>query len=125
MQLSIFLAKVWGIFLVILCLSVLLNRERFLRVAKRAVNETSIFVSGMIALMIGIPHILIHNIWTPDWRGLITFLGWITVVKGIVRLFFPEKLLNFVQKGSYKSVFIYGVSILLLLGLYLTYIGFR
>ena len=30
-----------------------------------------------------------HNVWVPDWRVIVTVLGWLLVLRGIMLLVFP------------------------------------
>lgn len=125
MELSLFLAKAWGLLLPILCLAILRNQDRYLQMVKAVMTEPVLFFSGMVALLIGIPHVLAHNIWIADWRGLVTLMGWLMVAKGVIRIFFPQMVLRFIEKGHYRSWFGPGVFVFLLIGLSLLAIGFK
>ena len=50
-----------------------------------------IFLSGIITLPAGLAIVLTHNVWTPDWRVLITILGWLAIVTGAIRMIFPQQ----------------------------------
>ncbi len=86
-------------------------------------NLGLVYVSGLFNLIIGLLVILSHNIWVADWRVLITIMGWLALTKGIVRLFFPEKLPKLAKKVS-ESWFMVICALFLSIGIYLTYIGF-
>ena len=47
-------------------------------------------VSGYLALIIGLATVILHNVWVADWRVVITVFGWLSLLKGIVRIGFPE-----------------------------------
>lgn len=96
---------------------------------KTMLNEISrtpfLFMTGILALLMGLLIVVSHNIWVADWRVIITILGWLILVKGIVRLFLPEfafrMMISFVQ----NIVVFYVTDIILLgLGIYLSYVGF-
>jgi hypothetical protein len=38
--------------------------------------------------------VLFHNIWTSDWRFFVTLIAWITLLKGITILLFPEFIIR-------------------------------
>ncbi len=42
----------------------------------------------------GLAIVLTHNIWTADWRVLITIFGWLNVIGGALRLFAPPFLVK-------------------------------
>ena len=131
MELSFFLAKVWGLFLVILSFAVLSNRKHLSRIIEEFSRSfVSIFFSGIIALVLGLLMIVSHNIWSADWRVIITILGWITLLKGVSRCLFPHNISQVASmwSKSYTSWWggklIVGVITIIALGVYLTYVGF-
>ncbi len=79
--------------------------------------------SGAMALIVGLLVVLNHNIWTTDWVGLVTLLGWIALIKGVLMVLIPKKAPKWGLKISDNALFITSV-IMLLIGLYLTYTGF-
>ena len=34
---------------------------------------------------------LTHNVWTADWRVVITILGWLAVITGAIRIVCPQQ----------------------------------
>lgn len=125
MDISIFLAKVLGLYLLIIALAMLVNAKNIRALLAESNNTSFVFLTGTIALIIGVLLVVTHNIWEADWKVLITILGWLTLIKGIVRLFFPEYVLRmtarFVQNS--RAYFVIDV-ILLIVGIYLSYVGF-
>lgn len=104
--------------------AVFLNRRHLDRVVADFSNNLGlVYVAGFFNLALGLMVIILHNVWTWDWRVLITILGWLGVVKGLVRFYFPEKLFVVVKKFSPK-VLIVSCSIFFIIGIYLVYIGF-
>ena len=106
-------------------LSAIVNRKHLPRfLAELSDNLFIVYFSGYISLLLGLLVVLSHNVWSADWRIFITLLGWIAVIKGLIRLFAPEKLPGMASKlFSEKGYFII-MAIFLLLGIYLTYVGF-
>ena len=49
-----------------------------------------ILLSALLALTAGLAIVNSHNIWSVDWRGLITLTGWFLTVVGAVRLVMPR-----------------------------------
>ena len=124
MEHSIFLAKVIGLYLLIVPAAVFLKRKQFAELANEFVtNLALVFLSGLIALVLGLLIVVSHNVWTADWRAVITFMGWLTLAKGVVRIFFPEKLATLAIDPSSAKWTLAGI-VLLGLGTYLTYVGF-
>ena len=124
MEHSIFLAKVIGLYLLIVPAAVLFRRKQFAKIANELVANLSIvFLSGLIALVVGLLIVVSHNVWTSDWRGVITAIGWLSIAKGAIRIFFPEKLATFAIDPSSPKWMIASI-VLLGLGIVLTNIGF-
>jgi hypothetical protein len=93
MQTSIFLAKLIGPVALLMGLVVLLNPIRVRTMAREVLQgEAFIFLSGIITLPIGLALVNTHNLWTLDWRVLITVFGWMAVVAGVARIAFGGQL---------------------------------
>jgi len=93
MQTSIFLAKLIGPVTLLMGLVVLLNPTRIRTMAREILQgEAFIFLSGIITLPIGLALVNTHNVWTSDWRVLITLFGWGAVAAGVARLAFGGQL---------------------------------
>lgn len=123
MELSVFLAKFWGLLTVIVTLALILKHTSFKEIVKDLNHSGLVLISAILSLMIGIPHILLHNIWTPDWRALVTILGWAAFLKGIMLLFFPRRALanaKYIASSGISQVIL---TLYLLLGLYLLIVG--
>ncbi len=45
---------------------------------------------GESTLAAGLATVLSHNVWSADWRVIITILGWLWIVGGAVRLGAPQ-----------------------------------
>ena len=52
-------------------------------------SRALIFVTGVLALVAGLAIVNAHNLWVPDWRVIVTVLGWVLVVRGVVNLLLP------------------------------------
>jgi len=78
--------------------------------------------TGYFTLILGLVTVILHNVWVADWRVIITFLGWSTLIKGIMKIGFPEEIhkqaQRFKKKQEYSAVF------LLILGVGLLYMSF-
>ena len=124
MEQSIFLAKVIGLYLLIVSAAVLLRRKQFAELINEfTANRALVFLSGLVALVLGLLIVVSHNVWTADWREVITVMGWLMLAKGVIRILFPEKL-GAVAINPSSIKWTVASIVLLALGIYLTYIGF-
>lgn len=90
MDISVFLAKALGLYLLIVGSGMLINkkiRSIFLEILN---NHTLLYVSDFLGLIIGILIVASHNIWVTDWRLIITLIGWVALIKGTLRVVFPH-----------------------------------
>lgn len=93
MEATAFLAKAWGA-LFALAASAYLIRPKGLKDLMDQTNTNRGFVisTGFTSLVMGVLSVLVHNIWVSDWPLIITLIGWIAILKGFVRLAWPETL---------------------------------
>jgi hypothetical protein len=88
---SIFLAKLIGPFFALVGLSVLVNAAAFRGIAAEFVNSPGlIFLSGILTLPAGLAILLTHNVWVANWPVLITIIGWLGVITGLLRTIAPQ-----------------------------------
>jgi hypothetical protein len=89
-QNSLFLARLMGPVLLVVGLTVLANPRAFREMAEEFMASRALmFLAGFILMPVGLAVVLTHNVWTADWRVLITLLGWLTAIGGALRLFGP------------------------------------
>jgi hypothetical protein len=48
------------------------------------------YLSGLLSLLAGLAIINLHNTWCMDWRVIITVLGWLMTIGGIIRIVVPQ-----------------------------------
>lgn len=125
MDLALYLAKVWGLSSVLLCIGLLINKKQLIAIIKHFDGDAlSGFLAGVVTLAIGVAQIVGYESWTFDWKGLITLFGWMALFKGVAILFIPgylEKFAKvFAKEGWYSITFV----LFLILSAYLLYVGF-
>jgi hypothetical protein len=92
MPTSIFLAKLMGPVFLAIGVGLILNGAAFRELTQEFLDSYAlIFLSGLIILPAGLAIVLTHNVWTRDWRPLITILGWLLLIGGAVRLAAPQQ----------------------------------
>jgi len=121
---SLFLSSVIGIYFLVLGVTMLIHRGRLKGILEEFVKSKALFFfSGVIALILGLLIVCSHNVWDTVWQGLISLIGWITLIGGAIRLILPSWSERLVPKGE-KAYFVTMGIVLLILGIYLTYVGF-
>ncbi len=88
---TFFLAQFWGWLLVIVGLIFLLRPRVLLNeIAGLFKDRNYVLLTGWLAMILGLFTVILHNVWTADWRVVITVFGWLSLIKGIARMGFPE-----------------------------------
>ena len=93
MRTSIFLAQLLGPVFFILGTAALVGRQKLRDILSEFIDSPALtYFAGFLGLLAGAALVLSHNIWTRDWRVLITLIGWITITRAFVTLFLPERV---------------------------------
>ncbi len=125
MELSIFLAKWLGIYMLAMALIALVRKEQFHRVMRSiSASEGILALAGSINLLGGIALLIGHPVWELSWRVLITLLGVLAVIQGILRLGFTEEIQKRFTPDKMERSYWIIIAVLIVLGLILTYAGF-
>ena len=90
MSTSVFIARLIGPVMLVVGLAVFTNPRGFRDMAEEFLASRALmFLSGLLLMPASLAIVLTHNVWTADWRVLITLLGWLIAIGGALRLFGP------------------------------------
>jgi hypothetical protein len=120
MDISIFFARLWGSYFVIFGLLSIITRQLG-KTIEMTDDKAFVISTGYITLIMGLVTVILHNFWVADWRIAITILGWSTVIKGILKIGFPEFIHK--QAQRFKSQQTIEASILLVMGAWLFWVS--
>ena len=96
MLLSLFLAKIMGLYLLIAAGLWVVKKEQVDEsIEDFASSRGLVLFSGAISLIAGLAIAIGHPIWEFNWRGLITAMGYLFILQGIMRFAFVDQ----VQRG--------------------------
>ena len=115
---SIFLAKFWGWYLIIFFLILTFNPKRIKQIFNDLNDEKFLIVTSFVAIIVGLINILFHNIWEPNWKLIITLIGWISLFIGLSLFIFPKRtvvILDFINIKLVQVIY----SLLFFTGLFL------
>ncbi|MCB1149312.1 MAG: hypothetical protein KDK48_04035 [Chlamydiia bacterium] len=122
---SFYLGQVIGLYLIVMAVYLFVRREKMAELRQNLQHEPVLLVlSGGIALILGLLIVLAHNVWVFGWPVIITLLGYLLIVVGLVRLFFPEKALALFDKMNKGPGLVMAAAVMLILGLWLTIAAF-
>ena len=126
---TLFLSKLIGLYCILVALSMITRRQATLEsVTALLHNPSMILILGVITLAAGLAMVLAHNIWSGGALVVVvTLVGWITLIKSLFFLFLPPEMEAglFLGQLHYQQLFYLYTSVSLVLGVYLTYGGFK
>ena len=99
MATSLFLARLLGPLLLAVGAGILVNPKPFRTMASEVIGSvTLVYLFGLLDFAAGLAIVLVHNVWTPNWRVLITLIGWLMLIRGAVRILAPDTIMGFAAK---------------------------
>jgi uncharacterized membrane protein len=119
-----YLAEIWGISLVIIPLALLAKEKHLKTLFNEIENDASLFLWGMISLILGLAMVLSFNVWEQSWQVIITILGWLALLKGLCLLFTPEIFKKYTKKIEGQNWLPIALVVIIFIGLVITYFGF-
>lgn len=122
MDISIFFARLWGSYFIIFGLLFIITKQ-LSKTIEMTDNKAFVIATGYITLIMGLTTVILHNVWATNWKIAITILGWSTLIKGIVKIGFPELIHKQAQRFK-KTEFLSAV-FLLVLGSWLLWMSFN
>jgi hypothetical protein len=99
-------------------IAMLINHNRFPdMVGQYAQNQALIFLTGILSLLGGLSIVRVHNVWTGGWRVILTVLGWLAIIGGLVRMWLPHLVAPVAETfaGTSNALIIGGLLVLVLL----------
>lgn len=126
MDTSILLARLIGPLFLVIGVGIFINLEHYRRlVVDFGASPLSIYMAGTTALLLGLLIVLYHNVWAWNWPVIITILGWLTLLKGAVRIVFPKLVAERAERyGRNTNIMMTTAIVVLVLGAVLTYFGY-
>ena len=125
MQLSKIIAKMASIVYLSASLGAFFSAEHYRRVGDDLFGNAGLtYLTGFVTVIIGFLIVNYHNTWAKNWTVLITVLGWLALLKGIVLIVCPQFVhdlsVRIVTEGGLR-IFLY---VSLCLGLLFAFFGF-
>jgi hypothetical protein len=126
---TIFLSKLIGLYCIIAALCGITHKAVVVEMVATIFHDSGLILAlGIIAVLAGLAMVLAHNIWSGGALAVVvTLVGWAALIKGVLFLFLSpgaEEQLIFVTL-QYNRLFYLYMAISLVIGIYLTYAGFK
>ncbi len=126
METSYLLARIIGPYMLIAAIAIYANRSAYDRLIDDIEDQPLLLmVIGAFTLILGLLMLQFHNIWSLDWRVLVTLIGWITLIKGALAIISPQIFVKIAK--HYKSndtVLNIQATIAVFFGIFMSYMGY-
>lgn len=126
---TIYLSRLIGLYCILVVLSMVIHKQASVdSVAALFHNPSMRLALGIIAVAVGLAMVLAHNIWRGGAMPVVvTLVGWGSLIKGLLFLFLPADADTEIILAWLRHPLLFYVSMApsLLIGIYLTYCGFR
>lgn len=101
MDSAVMLAKVFGPFLAIIGLWMLLYGDNLVKIMTTMKNSPpSVYLAAIVTLLIGLFMINTYNSWSMDIYFFVTLLGWAMFLRGVLGFFLPQVLVLLFMKNT-------------------------
>jgi hypothetical protein len=126
MDLTILLAKVFGIFLTIVGAAIILRRRYFLPVfGSYPEQRLTRAVVSLAQLLAGLFLVVMHNRWSPLAAVIITIIGWMALIEALIYLLLPDYLVaRFIHTFNKPGWYVFGGGLAMVTGACLAAFGF-
>jgi hypothetical protein len=126
MQTSIFIARLLAPLFLVVGIALLAKPAMFRTMLREFIGSPIwLYFAGFLGFLAGMALILTHNIWTADWRVIITLLGWSSLIRALISILQPQWIVaagNAILRR--REIFVGAAVVDLIIGLVLSYFGY-
>lgn len=91
MQITLFLASLWGPVLLAIGIGFFVSRNYYLKIYRDLERESfALLIFGMVGIAAGIAQITVHNAWNTLPEVIVSLLGWGVLIKAAVFVIKPD-----------------------------------
>lgn len=127
MSRSIFIARLLGPFFLVVGVGMFVSQSVYQALISEFLHSAAlVYLSGLLSLIAGLAMVNVHNSWSASWTTIITVIGWLMLIGGVVRLVLPRLAIGIGSTvyGSSAALVVVAV-ISLVLGGFLTFKGYQ
>ncbi len=125
MDITLFIAQIWGPILLALGVGFFTSRSYYLKMYHNLEQHAfAVFMFAILAIAVGIIQVQAHNVWGSFTQVVISVLGWGTLVKGIIFAVAPRFVDQTAAWEADKKLIPSVGVLMILLGAFLTWAGY-
>ncbi|OGG86192.1 hypothetical protein A2392_01895 [Candidatus Kaiserbacteria bacterium RIFOXYB1_FULL_46_14] len=123
MEMTMFLAGLWGPAMLAIGIGMFINRGHYIKIYRDLAREPfAVMIFGMAAVVVGMAQVNAHNIWETLPEMLVSLLGWLLLLKGLACVIMP----NWVERSGHwmdnnLQMLTTSSAVLVIIGVYLTW----
>jgi len=92
METTVFIAKIISIVYIAFGLGLFLNGDFYKKTLTSMVgNAPFLILGGCMAVVVGMSILTFHDHWEANLQGVISFIGLLALIKGVLLLIFPPR----------------------------------
>jgi predicted signal transduction protein with EAL and GGDEF domain len=123
---SVYLARLIGPVMLAVGIGALLNAATFRAIVGEFLKSPALmYLSGLIIMPTGLAIALAHRVIAPDWRLLVTLIGWLMLIGGAIRIALPDMVIRIGRRfNDTPGALTITAAIWLIIGAILTIAGY-
>lgn len=122
MDVTVFLARLFGVYLLLVSPFIFCKDSVAKVIGNVYSNPALLALTGALNILFGVAVILAYPHFDATWKVVFPILGVLMVVKGLFRLYAPDRIQGF-EESVKGQTYLFGV-VTFVLGAFLTYVGF-
>ena len=123
MDITILVAKLFGIYLVIAGLFLLFKGKSVPHLLKDFFDHPAMmYLTGIVLVFLSSMYLIPYNVWDSTWRTLVTVFVWIVLLKGLIYIFVPRMLSETAIQRFRNWFGLYGI-LAVVVGVYMFFLG--
>lgn len=125
MELSVLIARIASVVYLSAALGAVISRDHYRKILDDwSKNATLMYFMGFAAVVVGFLMVHYHNFWVMNWTVLVTILGWLALIKGVMLIVFPGFIARLSKPILSSKGFEFFPYLAVFLGLLFAYFGF-
>ena len=125
MESSVVIAQIFAVAYLAFATGLVVSKEYYqTNIPKLIASPTYVLLGGFVTTVLGMLIVIYHNVWEANWTVLITIIGYIMLIEGVLLLVAPKSAHIFgplVQAGKMWVVYL---PVAVALGVLFAYFGF-
>jgi hypothetical protein len=122
MDVTVFLARLLGVYLLLVSPFIFCKDSVAKVIGNVYSNPALLALTGALNILFGVAVVLAYPHVDATWKVVFPILGVLMVVKGLFRLYAPDRIQGF-EESVKGQTYLFGV-VTFVLGAFLTYVGF-